>query len=61
MFEYGTVWILHLRSRIPPLRLQITGELRRPGKQQAREGERRLRVIYSHAVPSVEATKQKIN
>ena len=38
-----------------------TGELRRPGKQQAREGERRLRVIYSHAVPSVEATKKKIN
>lgn len=62
MFEYGTVWTLHLRSRIPPLWLQITEELRRPGKQQAREGERRLRVMYSRARSSLlEATKQKIN
>lgn len=64
MFEYGTVWILHLRSRIPPLWLQIykRGIKRRPGKQPAREGERRLRVMYSRARSSLlEAIKQKIN
>ena len=38
------------------------GIKRRPGKQPAREGERRLRVMYSRARSSLlEATKQKIN
>lgn len=62
MFEYGTVWILHLRSRIPPLWLQITGELKGAQGNNRRARENAGCASCTRARSSLlEATKQKIN